>query len=145
MNILQNVIVDALRTMSTLRVIEMSNCGLNDAFLDKICDALMNEECNIWCLNIQSNPIGDVGMLSLCKLIEANNKCLTHIKLQNNKKDISTQVCEKMCEALANNNFIKVFEFAFRHFQFKDKCKKVLWRNNEAARKAKVKKKQIEK
>merc|ERR1712110_1059490 len=125
LNILTNVIADSLRNMSSLRVIDMSNCGLSDGFLDKICQAMMHGECNIWCLNIQSNPIGDDGMLSLCRLIESNNKSLTHIKLQNNKKDISTEVCQKMCEALAMNNYIKVFEFVFRHFQYKDMAKKV--------------------
>ncbi len=122
--------------MPSLKVLELCNCGLEDVFLSKICIALSECECsNVWCLNLQSNPIGDSGMQSLCALIRRNDRSLTHIKLQNNRKDISTAVCEQLCDALQQNEFIKVFEFAFRHHQYRDKCKKVLWRNNEKDRK----------
>merc|ERR1712154_723785 len=141
---LQNVIRGALFSVSTLRVLEMSDCGVDNVFMSKICDGLIdNDLSQIWCLNMQSNPIGDGGMLSLCKLIQKNGKYLTHIKLQNNRKDISTPVCEEMCNALQVNQYIKVFEFEFRHYQYKDKCKKILRRNNETARRLRAKKEKM--
>ena len=39
-------------------------------------------------------------MIELCKLIRMNNKALTTIKLQNNRRDISTLICQQMCESL---------------------------------------------
>merc|ERR1711971_1492449 len=101
-----------------------------------VCEALSEDKLsNVWCLNIQSNPIGDEGMRSLCGLIRTNHRMLTQIKIQNNRKDISTAVCQQICEALQQNEWIKVFEFAFRHHQHRDQCRKALWRNNEASRK----------
>merc|ERR1712087_155100 len=137
-SVLRNVVAEALKCMSSLRVVEVSNAGLDDVFFAAICEALSEStSAPVWCLNAQSNPIGDAGMEALCELLSKNYKHLTHVKLQNHRKDISTSVVEKMAAALQGNDFVTTFEFEFRHHQEKDRCKKVLWRNSEAARKRK--------
>merc|ERR1712060_122156 len=88
---------------------------------------------------LESNRIGDDGMKALCQLIECNLECLSIIKLYNNKTSISTAVCNQMLESLEKNDKIIKFTFEFRFQQQKDKLAKILRRNQELRRKARVK------
>ena len=113
-------------------------------------DKLMMEFMKILCENkhdiymtelwLESNKIGDDGMNGLCKLIELNLDCLIVIKLYNNKKDVSTSVCNKMIDSLEKNDKIIKFTFEFRLQQQKDKLAKILKRNQESRRRARLKK-----
>lgn len=77
-------------------------------------------------------------MIALCKLIRINDPTLTMIKLQNNRRDISTNVCQQICEALEQNDWIIKFEFEFRHYAERDRRDKVIKRNAEKARLARL-------
>ena len=139
-DILTKVICKAITTLPFIEIVEICNCDLDaefmEIFVDYLCEyyTLRGKDARITILSLQSNPIIDKGMIELCKLIKMNNKCLTTIKLQNNRRDISTLICQQICESLQENEYIIKFEFQFRHYQWRDYRDKVVKRNAEKAR-----------
>ncbi|ETO27665.1 hypothetical protein RFI_09467 [Reticulomyxa filosa] len=146
--LLQKIIAKAMVSIPTLTQVQMSNCGVDDFFLQCIVQNILSCDENKTDINISelwmpSNPIGDAGILQLCELVKHFEK-LKVVKLQNNRKDISTKVCATLCDALeANHNIVK-FEFRFRHFQERDRLDKVLWRNQERLRTLRLERKRSE-
>ena len=141
--ILTKVIVKSIVTIPQIEIVEICNCDIDDDFMEVLCGELMKyyikkKEANICIMSMQSNPIQDRGMIALCKLIRINDPTLTMIKLQNNRRDISTNVCQQICEALEQNDWIIKFEFEFRHYAERDRRDKVIKRNAEKARLARL-------
>eukprot|EP01083_Nonionella_stella_P094704 265791_1 len=134
--LLMRIVSRSLVVIQSLRFIELCNCGVDDYFLSQICLQLLGkkDEFKINTLSLQSNVIGDNGMLCLCELMKANNEYLKVIKLQNNRKDISTSVCQEICTALEINDFVVKFEFEFRHYGEKDRSYRALKKNIEKVR-----------
>eukprot|EP01083_Nonionella_stella_P159332 519661_1 len=136
---LSKVICTAIVRIPKIEIVEMCNADINDAFVEMLVEYLnqyymKRREAKITILSLQSNPIADRGMLSLSKLIRMNHGALNTVKLQNNRRDISTLVCQQICEALQQNEYIIKFEFQFRHYQWRDFRDKVVKRNAEKAR-----------
>eukprot|EP01083_Nonionella_stella_P310368 1102414_1 len=119
----------------------MCNAGIEDKTMVELMRVLVENKDGL-VLNelwLESNKIGDDGMMSLCRLIECNVECLTVIKLYNNKKDVSTNVCNRMLGAMAKNDKIIKFTFEWRLQQQKDKLQKLLRKNQELKREIKIK------
>ena len=96
--------------------------------------------CNLEELWFDSNPIGNNGIRSLCKLIISSNNNINIsnikvIKLQCNKIDIHTKVCNELILSLQTNYNILKFSFDFRHIHDKDRLQKILWRNHKNSKK----------
>eukprot|EP01083_Nonionella_stella_P147099 463622_1 len=120
----------------------MCNAGIEDKTMVELMRVLVENKDGL-VLNelwLESNKIGDDGMMSLCRLIECNVECLTVIKLYNNKKDVSTNVCNRMLGAMAKNDKIIKFTFEWRLQQQKDKLQKLLRKNQELKRKSRLSK-----
>eukprot|EP01084_Bolivina_argentea_P042588 78532_1 len=137
--VLSNVICKAIVSMPQIEIVEMCNADISDDFIELLVGYMKQyyrkcKQPRISILSMQSNPISDRGMVSLIELVEMNHGVLSTIKLQNNRKDISTAVCQQMCESLEQNEFIIKFEFLFRHYQWRDFRDRVVKRNAEKAR-----------
>ena len=136
---LTKVICKSIVSIPSIEIVEICNCDIDADFMEVLCKYLgeyymKNKNSRITILSLQSNPIIDRGMIALCSLIRMNQSMLTTIKLQNNRKDISTLICQQICEALEQNEYIIKFEFEFRHYQWRDYRDKVVKRNAEKAR-----------
>eukprot|EP01083_Nonionella_stella_P026682 73527_1 len=131
--ILAKVICKAIVSMPSIEIVEACNADIDDKFMEILMGYLVRS-CNICILSLQSNPISDRGMMSLCGLIRRNYDVLHTIKLQNNRDDISTTVCEEMCKSLEQNEYIVKFEFEFRHYEWRDYRDRVIKRNTEKLR-----------
>ena len=120
----------------------LCNVGIEDKLMVQLMKVLVEkkETLNLKELSMESNRIGDDGMDALCDLIRCNVESLTTIKLWNNKKDVTTPCCLRMIEALENNDKITKFVFEWRLRQYTDRVEKVLRRNQDLRRKAKLKK-----
>merc|ERR1712176_656435 len=82
--------------------VTMCNVGIQDKLMIEFMRILVeNKDCLIMTeLWMESNRIGDDGMKSLCELIECNLDSLRVIKLYNNKKDVSTLVCNQVIDSM---------------------------------------------
>ena len=115
----------------------MCNAQVDDKFFIKLLDTLSKSNNNnsvneIW---MESNPIGDQGMLRLAEFIKNDDK-ITTIKLYNNIKTISTKVLNEIVDAMEHNTTITKFVFdGFRFSHQKDKIEKYLRRNGDILRK----------
>ncbi|ETO10337.1 hypothetical protein RFI_27041, partial [Reticulomyxa filosa] len=152
--LLQSIIARAIVDCKSLQFVKMCNALVDDVFLEKvsslflyvylyvyakkkkkstyiICNELSSwraQDSNICELWLDSNVIGDAGIQHLSRFIATNSQ-ITAIKLQCNKCNIHTNVCEELLKALEMNHCILKFEFEFRHIQHRDKLQKILWRN----------------
>ena len=122
--------------------VTMCNAGIEDKLMTELMQILIQNAHNLHIteLWLESNRIGNDGMNELCNLIELNLDCLQVIKLYNNKKDVSTTMCNLLIEALDKNEKIIKFTFEFRLQHQKDKLAKILKRNQEIRRKSRTKK-----
>merc|ERR1712218_354425 len=142
-SILAKVICRAIVSIPSLEIVEACNCDIDADFMEIFCEYLgeyyvHNKSASISILSSQSNPIDDRAMINLCKLIRINNNTLKTIKLQNNRRDISTLICQQICESLEENEYITKFEFEFRHYQWRDYRDKMIKRNFEKSRKMRL-------
>merc|ERR1719361_1862631 len=114
----------------TIERVTLCNAGIEDKMMIEFMKVIVEnkEKVRMNELWLESNRIGDEGMKSLCELIECNLECLRIIKLYNNKKDVSTVVCNQMIDSLDKNEFIIKFTFQFRLQHQKDKLAKILRR-----------------
>jgi len=137
---LSKVLCKAMTTIPSIEILEICNCDIDADFMELFVESMcgyykrLGDEARISILSLQSNPITDRGMMALCRLIRLNHDTLTQIKLQNNRRDISTLICQQICEALDANHYVIRFEFAFRHYQWRDYRDKVIKRNAEKGR-----------
>lgn len=137
---LSKVICAAITRLPSIEIVEICNADVDADFMEQLVEDLcayyrrLGDEARISILSLQSNPITDRGMMALCRLIRLNHGTLTQIKLQNNRRDISTLICQQVCEALDGNDYIVRFEFAFRHYQWRDHRDKSMKRNAERGR-----------
>ena len=131
--------IKAITRCRGLYILEICNCDVDADCMEVLVDELcayyqrMGGGARISILSLQSNTITDRGVMALCRLIRLNDECLTQIKLQNNRRDISTLICQELCSAMDSNHFIVRFEFAFRHYQWRDYRDRVMKRNAKAA------------
>ena len=127
----------------TMERVTMCNTGIEDKMMIEFMKVLVENKDKVRMneLWLESNRIGDDGMKALCELIECNLECLRVIKLYNNKRDVSTAVCNQMIDSLDKNDKITKFTFEFRLRHQKDKLEKILRRNQELWRKSRLKKK----
>jgi len=120
----------------------MCNAGIDDKLMVELMRILIENQERVFLseLWLENNKIGDEGMSALCELIELNLENLSVIKLYDNKKDVSTPVCNRLIEALEKNEKIIKFVFSFRLQQQRDKLDKLLRRNRELRRKSRLNK-----
>ena len=142
MSLIAYSIVDNNNDNDKIERVTMCNSSIEDKLMMELMKILCEnkDDINMTDLWLESNRIGNDGMNGLCKLIELNLDCLIVIKLYNNKKDVSTAVCNQMLESLEKNDKIIKFTFEFRLQQQKDKLAKILKRNQEIRRRSRIKK-----
>merc|ERR1712228_371965 len=140
MSLVGHSVVDS--KSDTIERVTMCNTGIEDNMMIEFIKIMIENKEKVRMNELWlENRIGDAGMKALCQLIECNLECLKIIKLYNNKKDVSTAVCNQMIDSLDKNEFIIKFTFQFRLQHQKDKLAKILRRNQELRRKARLKKK----
>merc|ERR1712228_867523 len=93
MSLVGHSVVDS--KSDTIERVTMCNTGIEDNMMIEFMKIMIEnkEKMRMNELWLESNRIGDSGMKALCQLIECNLECLKIIKLYNNKKDVSTAVC----------------------------------------------------
>ena len=114
----------------------MCNAMMTDRVLAKILRHLAAHRAghNVKALWFESNPIGDGGMKQLAQFMETDDR-IEVIKLWNNKKTISTAVCNELLDALQSNRAVTKFVFdGFRFQHQRDRLDRYLRRNQEIAR-----------
>merc|ERR1712087_286786 len=126
---------------SGIEKVTLCNAGIEDKLAVQLLTVLAerSHSLSVSELSLESNRIGDDGMDALCGLIRCNVPSLITIKLWNNKKDVTTNCCNRMVDALESNDKIIKFVFDWRIRHHKDRAEKVLRRNQDLRRNARVK------
>ncbi|ETO33704.1 hypothetical protein RFI_03397 [Reticulomyxa filosa] len=137
---MQELISYALIDREQMKVAQLCNANVDDNFLKKICDTILSEkgqspDCHLEELWLESNPISSDGISYLANFIRKDKK-IRVLKLFGNKKDISTNACNELCTALEENTTLTKLVFEFRLQQHRDKCEKLLRRNQNIWREA---------
>eukprot|EP01084_Bolivina_argentea_P022436 41697_1 len=123
--------------------VKITNIGIDDKLFPSLIDIFIENvqyffTKEIW---MESNKIGNVGMLKLAEFIALNPKTLQVIKMYNNKAIISSKTINILLTALEKNTQICKFTFEWRLSQHRDRIDKVLRANQERRRKEKWAKK----
>jgi hypothetical protein len=124
----------AFRTNTRVRILELTNCGLDNAAAATLADVLSGAACGLTAVNLERNQIGSEGILALAAMLPRNCGALRELKLAYQSRTISSAAELELSRALERNGGLLKLTQDARQTEARELRDKWLWRNAEARR-----------
>ena len=126
-------VVDAFRTNTALRRVQMSDCMIGEALAAKWAAVLASPSSGLTSLNLESNSIGSEGVKALAAALRTNTT-LVELKLVHQHVVCSTEAEQALAEALETNTTLMSVGIVLRSANARYLLEKHLRRNVDARR-----------
>eukprot|EP00794_Sanderia_malayensis_P019462 gene19462-21385_t len=130
-------IANKLHTNQTLKRLYIANCHVTDPIAKEFASALKVNK-TLQAINMESNHLTQDGIMALLSMLETNTT-LTELKLSNQAQASGHQLEMNIARTLDRNKTLLRFGFTFESRGPRHMANKHILRNNDAARKARVK------